>query len=187
MVWFKSARERRLWAWTLVTLVAIFSTLVLAATLAEAIPSQFFSVTFFVAGCMLVLAAVITHGLQSRPSRLKIVVALGVAAAYLMVLVCAASPVERSHVVEYGIVALLLLEALRERNLHGGSVPVPAAVAGLAATAVGTLDECLQLLIPLRVFDPLDIVFNALAAMMAVSSSLALSWARRRFADCEGP
>jgi hypothetical protein len=186
MVWFRSAREKRLWTWTLVTLVAIFSTLGLAATLAKAIPSQFFSVTFFVAGCMLVLAAVITHGLQARPSRLEIVVALGVAAAYLMVLVRATSPVERSHIVEYGIVALLVFEALRERNLHGGSVPVPAAVAVFAATAVGTLDECLQLLIPSRVFDPLDIVFNALAATMAVSSSLALSWARRKLADREG-
>ena len=42
------------------------------------------------------------------------------------------------------------------------------------------IDECIQAFIPSRVFDPEDILFNVLAAMMAVVSSVALSWARGR-------
>jgi len=45
---------------------------------------------------------------------------------------------------------------------------------------IGVLDECIQAFLPNRVFDPLDILFNALAAVMAVVASAALTWARRR-------
>jgi len=41
------------------------------------------------------------------------------------------------------------------------------------------LDEGIQALLPSRVFDPIDILFNALAGLMAVLASVALAWARR--------
>ncbi len=46
--------------------------------------------------------------------------------------------------------------------------------------ALGLLDECLQLFVPSRVFDPWDILFNVLAGALAVGASVALGWARRR-------
>ena len=88
-------------------------------------------------------------------------------------------PTERSHLIEYGVVALFIHEALTERASHGRRVPAPALLAVLATTLVGVIDECIQLLIPRRVFDPLDMLFNLLAAIMAVAASSALRWARR--------
>jgi hypothetical protein len=75
---------------------------------------------------LLVLATVVTQGLKTRPGGAEISVALGVAAAYLLVFVRMAIPTERSHLVEYGVVALFIYEALLERASQGRRVPVPA-------------------------------------------------------------
>lgn len=177
---FSSPRERRLWAWTAVVVAAIYSTLGLARTLADQLGNDFFGVWLFLLGCILVLLAVVTQGLRVRPSGMEIAVALGVAAAYLLVFVRMAIPTERSHLVEYGVVAVLVYEALVERARQGRRVPVPALLAVLITSLVGTLDEGVQWLLPNRTFDPVDILFNVLAAVMAVAASAALQWARRR-------
>ena len=176
---FTSDRERRLWAWTLAVVAAIYSTLGLARTLAAELGDLGLGVGLFLLCCLLVLAATVTQGLRVRPGGAEIAVALGVAAAYLLVLVRMSIPTERSHLIEYGVVALFIHEALTERASHGRRVPAPALLAVLAAGLVGVLDECLQLLIPSRVFDPVDMLFNVLAATMAVTASSALRWARR--------
>lgn len=179
--WFASARERRLWAWTLAVVLAIYSTLGLARTLADTlVGSDLIGAGFFLTGCLLVLATVVTQGLQVRPSGLEVAVALGVAVAYFMVFVRMAIPTERSHIIEYGVVAVFIHEALTERAGHGRRVPVPALLAVLSASLIGAIDESIQLFIPSRVFDTEDILFNALAAVMAISASVALAWARRR-------
>jgi VanZ family protein len=86
---------------------------------------------------------------------------------------------ERSHLVEYGVVAVFIYEALTERASQGRRVPLPALLAVVATSLVGALDECIQAFLPSRVFDPIDILFNVLAGVMAVVASAALSWARR--------
>lgn len=177
---FSSARERRLWIWTAVVVVAIYSTLGLAQTLADRLGDDAFSVWLFLLGCILVLATVVTQGLRARPSGTEVAVALGIVAAYLLVFVRMAVPTERSHLVEYGVVAVLVYEALAERARQGRRVPVPALFAMLLTSLLGTLDEGIQWLLPSRTFDPWDILFNVLAAVMAVSASAALQWARRR-------
>lgn len=178
---FTSDRERRLWAWTLAVLVAIYSTLGLATALAGTLrDSGLLSVGFFILGTLLVLATVVTQGLRKRPGGAEIGVALGIAAAYLMVFVRMASPIERSHVIEYSVLAVFIFEALTERASHGRRVPVPAVLAVALTALFGLLDEGLQVFLPNRVFDVQDIGFNALAALMAVLASLALSWARRK-------
>ena len=50
----------------------------------------------------------------------------------------------------------------------------------LATALIGVVDECIQWFLPSRVFDPLDMLFNVLAAVMAVTASAALRWARQR-------
>ncbi|NNE12724.1 MAG: VanZ family protein [Ilumatobacter sp.] len=85
------------------------------------------------------------------------------------------SPIERTHLLEYGVVALLIHEALLERSSNGIAVPMPAIVAVIAASVVGAIDESLQLAIPTRVFDPLDMLVNALSAAVAVTASTTLS------------
>ncbi len=177
---FSSSRERRLWIWTAVVVAAIYSTLGLARTLVEHLGNDFVSVWLFLLGCLLVLLTVVTQGLKVRPGGAEIAVALGVAAAYLLVLVRMSVPTERSHLVEYGVVAVFIHEALTERAARGRRVPVPALLAILAASLVGVIDEGIQKLVPGRVFDPVDILFNVLAAAMAVTAGVALRWARCR-------
>ena len=161
-------------------MAAIYSTLGLARTLNAALGDLGLGVGLFLLCCLLVLAAAVTQGLRVRPGGAEIAVALGVAAAYLLVLVRMSIPTERSHLIEYGVVALFIHEALTERASHRRRVPAPALLAVLAAGLVGVLDECLQLLMRSRVFDPVDMLFNVLAATMAVTASSALRWARRR-------
>ena len=135
---------------------------------------------FFIVGCLLVLATIVTHGLKSRPSGAEIAVALGIAAAYLLAFVRMAIPAERSHLVEYGVVAVFLFEALTERARNGLRAPVPAVLAVLVTSLVGVVDESIQLFLPSRVFEFRDILFNVLAGVMAVTASAALRWARER-------
>lgn len=177
---FTSARERRLWAWTLAVVVATYSTLGLARTLAGILREEGILVAAFASGMVLVGATVLVLGLSTRPGVTEIGIALGIAAAYFMVMVRTALPEERTHLIEHGVVAVFIHEALKERARQGRPVPIPALVAVVGASVVGTIDESLQAFLPSRVFDPEDILFNILAATMAVASSVALSWARRR-------
>ena len=128
--------------------------------------------------------AIVTQVFKTRPRLLEMGVALGVFAVYLLVFLRMAIPEERSHLIEYSVVGLLIYQALVERKSQGRHVPVPALLAILMTTAIGTLDECIQLFLPSRVFDPIDILFNFLAGVMAVTASVALGWARR-FVDAK--
>ena len=177
---FSSDRERRLWVWTLAVVLAIYATLGLAQTLAGALRERGLLAAFFILGMLLVGATILTQGLKTRPGGAEIAVALGVATAYFMVFVRMANPAERTHLIEYGVVAVFIYEALSERLSQGRRVPVPALLAILATALFGVLDECIQAILPSRVFELRDILFNVLAAVMAVVASMALGWARRR-------
>ena len=177
---FSSRRERRLWAWTLAVVVAIYSTLGLARTLAGELRDRGLISDLTWLGLFLIAAAVAILGLKKRPGIAEIGVAVGVAGAYLIAFLRIAMPEERSHLIEYTVVAILIHEALLERASQGRRVFAPAFFAILATANVGVFDECIQAFLPNRVFDPVDIGFNLLAAVMAVSASVSLRWARRR-------
>ncbi len=187
MALFSSARERRLWLWTLAVVVAIYSTLGLARTMAGALREHGLLEASAVVGMLLLGASIVTQGVKARPGGLEIAVALGVTAVYLLVLLRMLSPEERTHLFEYGVVGVFILEALAERARHGRRVPVPPLLAILATAALGLLDECIQAFLPSRIFDPLDILVNVLAGTMAVSASVALAWARRRVEGRRAP
>ena len=179
MAFFVSDRERRLWLWTASVVVAIYATLGLAGRIAAVLgEGGFLDAALFLLGMGLVAVTVIVHGFREGPRGAEIVVMLGVATVYFMVLF-RMTLVERSHLIEYGVVAVFTLEALRERARRRRVVPAPALWAIIATGLVGALDEGIQLFLPNRYFDPLDMVFNVLAAAMAVGASLALGWGRR--------
>jgi len=180
MTVFCSRREKRLWLWTLAVVAAIYATLGLAGLLAPALGDTGLPEALFLSGAVLVGAAIVVHGVRARPGRAEIVVAVGVAAVYVLLLTRIGSAAERTHLIEYGVVAVLIHEALVERARQGRPVPTPALLAILAAAALGLLDECLQAFLPSRVFDPLDLLVNLIAATMAVVASSALAWVRRR-------
>jgi len=133
----------------------------------------------FVAGFALVLATIVTQGLKVRPGGAEIAVVLGIAATYLLVLTRFMIPLtERTHLIEYGVIAVFISEALIERSQNGGSVPAPRLLAIGVSAILGVLDESLQWLLPSRVFDPRDILFNVLAAVMAVAATALLAKVR---------
>ena len=161
-------------------LLAVYSTLGLASNLAGELRDRGLIEASFWLGLFLVGAAITFLGLKTGPSGLTVGVALGVAGVYLIAFLRMTSPEERTHLIEYTIVALLVFEALKERAGNGRRVPAPALLAFGATALLGVLDESIQALLPSRVFDPIDILFNALAGLMAVLASVVLAWARRR-------
>jgi len=177
---FSSTRERWLWLWTLLVVAAIASSLWVGARLPEAlreIPALegTLSVGLFVLGMLLVGATAVVLRL-----RLDIAIAMGIVAVYLLVFLRVGFLEERSHLIEYGVLGVFVYAALAERARQARRVPALPVVAILATSALGLLDECLQLAVPSRVFDPWDILFNVLAGALAVGASVALGWARGR-------
>lgn len=176
---FTSSRERRLWLWTLAVVTAIYSTLGLASTLAGHLRTQGLLETLFLVCFILVGAVILVYGLKVRPGGLEIGVMLGVAAVYILIFVRMGTPEERTHLIEYGVLSVFIYEALKERASQGRRVPTPPLLAVVAASLIGLIDELIQGFLPNRVYDPRDILFNVLAAVMAVAASMALAYARR--------
>ena len=179
MAWFVSARERRLWLWALIVVVAIYSTLGLAGSLPDLPEESGLGAFLFATAMLLVGAAVVFQGLRKSPNAFDIGLAVGVAAIFLM-LSLRLTHAERTHLIEYGVLASFIYEAIRERKTHVDRVPPPAVTAILLTGLIGTLDELVQLVVPFRVFDPIDIWFNVLAGVMAVAARFVVERAKRR-------
>ena len=179
---FSSRRERRLWIWALAVVVAIYATADLARTIADALRESGLlelTPTLFSGGMLLIGAMILVQGLRERSRSVEVGFALGVAAIAVIGFARGIAAAERSHLIEYAVLALIIHEALVERKAHGRHVPVPAVLAIAATTAVGVVDECIQFFLPSRTFDWFDIGFDLLASVLAVGSSVALQWFRR--------
>lgn len=174
---FSSPRERTLWMWTGMVAAGIAATLFLSGVVADPALGQTIAALAFGASMILIGVAVVLMALKARPRGLEIGVGVGVAAVYILLLTRMTAP-ERSHLIEYSVLAALMYEALSERRANGRIVPVPAALAALGATTLGILDEAVQLALPSRVFDTLDILFNGLAALGAILAVIVVRWAR---------
>ncbi len=178
---FTSDRERRLWFWVLAVVVAIWATLWLAGMLVGTLRDRNLLDAAFFISFLVVMAAIAAGALKRRPEGREIWVALGIAAAYGMVVVRMGIPLEeRTHLFEYGLVAVLIHQALSERRRGGRRVPVPAALAVAITALVGWIDEGIQALLPNRVYDIRDVSFNALAGLMTILASLILARVRWR-------
>jgi hypothetical protein len=171
---FTSDREKRLWLWSFSVLVAIYLSLVLGQQLTGILFSQDIAAVIFSLSMLLVGATIMVNGLRKQPSITEVTVLLGIAAVYLMFFL-RIGITERSHLFEYSVLALFIYEALKERVLQGRRVPIPALTALLATILIGAIDEALQLFLPYRVFDPVDIMFNSIAALMAIGASMVLT------------
>jgi VanZ family protein len=177
---FVSVRERRLWMLTSLLVVAIYSTLGSVRILSDALRGRGLLEPAFGEGVAAIAVAIVLVAMRKRPSGAEIGVWLGVAAVYLMMFVRLAIPEERTHLIEYGVVAALIYEALIERSRAGRLLRSPALLAIVVTAVVGIVDEVFQWFLPGRVFDPRDILFNVLAAVMAVAASWVVSRVRRR-------
>jgi VanZ family protein len=178
---FTSERERRLWFWALAVLVAIYTTLGLAGKLAAYLRSRNLLDTLFFISFLVVIAAIAGSGLQKQSGRREIWAMLGVATVYGAVMIrFFIRPEERTHLFEYGLLAVLIFQALTERRRHNADTPNPAALAVVVTALLGWFDEGIQAILPNRVYDIRDVGFNALAGLMAVAASLVLRKARHQ-------
>lgn len=175
--WFSSKRERRLWLSVLAVIVVIYSTLGLAAKLVGHV-NESVLVFAFLACLILVGVMTVTQGLRVRPVGIEIGVVIGVGVVFVLLGVRMAIP-ERSHLMEYGVLAVLVFEAIDERVRSGRRVPLPAVSAFLLTALVGTIDECIQAVLPSREFHGEDILFNCLAAFTAILGMVLLRWVSR--------
>lgn len=177
----KSDRERRLWIIVFIAMTVIYSTVGLALKIAKYLEDNDLQAVFFVLGMVLVGATIVTQGLKVRPGGTEIIVSLGLFAVFFMAGTRITLLEERSHLIEYSVVALFIFEALKERKSNGSDVPLPGLIAILVTSLFGIIDEVIQAVTPKRVFDPQDIFFNTSAAVFAVIASLILSWIRKKY------
>ncbi len=179
--WFylPQKEKKRLWTAVIVVIIGIYSLIFVGRPLSGYLRERELLTNGFWLAIALVLATVLWHGWKRYSGPLEIGIWLGIIAIYLLVLLRMAVPEERSHLIEYGVLAIFIYEALLERQKSVGKIKHAWLKAILMASVIGILDESIQLLVPERVFDPIDIAFNTLAAILAVGGSLLISWVRR--------
>ena len=177
---FKSSREKRYWLYACIVLVALIVSLIFAESLVRLSDNEELLGLIGFLGMLLIAATIIVHGLKTRPSKVEITVWLGLAAVFLILYMRIGHP-ERTHLMEYGVMAIFIHKALMERASHIKKISRPGLLAFLLTALIGALDEFIQLLLPGRVFDPIDILFNTLAAFASIGASLIILWVRKRF------
>ena len=180
MSFFTSSREKRLWLYVLIIVVAIYSTLFFGRPLQEMLRDQNIQAVFFLIGMILTGATITVQGLGVRPAKTELVIWTGLAAVVLMFIFRLGAP-ERSHLIEYSVLAIFIHKALIERLRHKNHIFIPALLALVITITIGAIDESIQKYLPGRVFDPIDMLFNSLAALFAISVSLTLRWLRKKF------
>jgi VanZ family protein len=176
---FTSSWEKRLWLYALIVLATIVSTLIFGQPLVEVFASQDLRATIFLLVMALVGTTIVIHSIKTRPSRAEITIWLGLSAVYIMFFLRLGMP-ERSHLMEYSVLAIFIHMALIERASQEGKILMPALLALAATFIIGLLDECVQIFLPDRVFDPNDIAFNGFSGLMAIGSRMVLQWIRKK-------
>ena len=174
---FTSAREKQLWSWSAAVILAIILSLFAGRPLARFFGDQNIQAAIFAFGMLLTAIAMCLHAIKVKPGRIELAVLFGIAAVYIMLILRLGVP-ERSHLFEYSVLAICIHKALMERSKHI-KTSNPAILALAITIVIGALDECIQILLPARVFDPVDIVFNSFVAALAIGSQVVLFWVRR--------
>ena len=177
-----SKKEKRYWFLTILVYITILSTLFIGQPLANELRDQNVQAIFFLLGMALVATAVIIHGFVNKPGKIEYAIIFGIIAVYVMFYFRLGAP-ERSHLIEYSILGILLHKAFMERFKLNKNLIRPALFALILGILMGALDESIQLLLPKRYFDPVDIVFNSLAVAMAIGVSFILSWFRSKVSN----
>ncbi|WP_372975286.1 VanZ family protein [Muriicola sp.] len=166
-------REKHLWIAVSVVYLTILSTLFIGQPLAEELRDQNVQAVIFLLGLILVAVAVILHGLVRRPGTVEYAVLIGIVSVYVMFFFRLGAP-ERTHLIEYSVLALLLHKAFGKRYSSEKGPWKSSFLAWAWGISLGALDEGIQLFLPNRVFDPEDIAFNSIAVTMAITASVAL-------------
>ncbi len=175
---FHSKREKYFWTLATIVLVIIFAALFFGPALIGSINETMLA-GIFLSGMILVAITILSQGLRVRPAGIELGIVLGMSAIFILLAVRLSLP-ERSHLLEFGVLAVLVYEALAERYEQTQKPELPALWAILICSLAGLLDEGLQYLLPERVFDWEDIAFNLLAISTATIGMALLRSVRQR-------
>jgi len=159
-------------------IIAIFSSLFLGQPLVNYFGNQNLQATLFLIVLILVGATIIVHALNTKPSKIEFTVWLGMLGVYIMLILRLGLP-ERSHLVEYSVLAIFTHMAISEGMSKGKLKLKSALLAFILSFFISVCDECIQLFLPNRVFDTEDILFNVFAITMALGTSLFITWIRK--------
>lgn len=175
MICFKSNREKRLWIYVIIVLIIIFSTLFIGRPFLKLLENQFIQSLFFLFGMFMIGITTIAHALTLQSKKFGIAIWLGFLAIYVLIFL-RLGLAERSHLIEYGVLAVFIHKALIERFHHINKVKKSGWLALTFIILIGVIDESIQLFLPDRIFDSYDIVFNCLAAIMTIGAVMLIDW-----------
>ncbi|MFQ5535997.1 MAG: VanZ family protein [Gemmatimonadota bacterium] len=187
---FTSSCERRLWVAAGTAVIAVYVSIPLAGILVETLQRHGlldFPAFAFGAAFLTTILVVLALGLRRRPTPGEIWIVLGVLAAFVMVVVrMGLTPVERTHLFEYGLLSVLFYEAASERRRGGSRMMHPFLFAVAVTSTLGWGDEAVQAFLPERVYDVRDVGVNALAAIIGATAAATLRHVRGRTAGTTG-
>lgn len=183
---FGSAVERRWWIAVAATLGAVYGSLSWLQVALDALRERNLLRKSIFAAAALVVAGVVGWLLRRRAGWREWATLALCALAYVLVASRFEVIQERIHLLQYGLIALLVLGALEARASRGAArfagavatAPRDAARAVVLTAAAGWLDEGIQGILPNRHYDLRDVGLNALAGAMAVGTLAGLRWAR---------
>ncbi|PKA81989.1 VanZ like protein [Ulvibacter sp. MAR_2010_11] len=179
-----SRKERKLWISALVVLIAIYATLFLGGQLLDLMVERRIIEQGLFYLFLLLFITFIISGWKSSRNRLENWIYAGVIAVYGMALLrMDITTSERSHMIEYGLLSILIYEALIERKRNGVNVKIPVLTSILGAGTIGLLDECIQYFLSYRIFDMVDIGFNYLASAFGVITSIGVRKLKQVFTN----
>lgn len=143
MAIFTSNIESRRWRYVVAILVAIFVGLIFGPAFQMFLLRPGVQLVLFLAGMILTAGVIILYGANLQTRKFEVVLWVGLAAVYTM-LFFRLGVAERSHLMEYGVLAIFIHHALLARAYLQGR-PVTTALLAFGLTIfIGLIDECFQ-------------------------------------------
>ncbi|MEO8195342.1 MAG: VanZ family protein [Thermoanaerobaculia bacterium] len=179
---FRTPLERRLWLAVGITVSLLLAALYPLQFVLDALRARNLLRPTIAALFLLCAVAVVGALAWHRAPRAAWIVVALAGAVYGALALAMEVPQERLHLVEYGVLALLLRAAIAEsvaRRPAGDRVSNIDVWALGAATAIGWIDEAVQGILPNRIYDLRDVAFNALAALLALGAAAVVRKAMR--------
>lgn len=176
---YTSSREIFFWACTLMILIGIFSSLIIGRPFLDLFKSQELQSMIFLFGMTVIGSSIILYGIVSKPKIIELILIFGIITVYVLLFLRLGLP-ERSHLIEYSTLSLTIHQVLLERKKQGKRIPYLNLCALILTCSVGVIDEIIQIFLPKRVFDLNDIIFNCLAALLTIGSSVVLQALKRK-------
>ena len=178
---FVSKREKKYWILASLVVISILSTTIfLERPLQKVFVNHDFQVGVFLFGMLLTATTIGYYGLFHKVNKYEIVIWIGMAAITTMFLFRLGVS-ERSHIMEFSVLAIFIHLALSERYRNTSTDMKIMIFSFFLTVFFGLIDEGIQFFLPDRVFDLDDIYFNLIAAAMAIGGMGIFRWLRRQF------